>query len=773
MAEHLRWMPATLAGVAGLALLTALPGRGAEYTVHVVEPAITDRLILAGEPLPPVCREAGTLHVSACRGEYEPASFVLSAAKPLTAVRIEVGALRGPGGEWPGNAVDARLVQEAYRPFCAGSAVMPTLLVHDGGLLALEPAPTPEDPAAMKLVAKGPRRDADELQPVDVPDRRQFWITVHVPETAEAGTYETSVRVLPANDQPVELRLQVEVYPFTLLPSMLEYSIYHPVYLDADFPAGHTYKFADIAGPQYEAELRDLLAHGVDNPDMYTGVTVRADGTLDYAKVERVVELRRRAGLRPRCLYLLGHPLVFVDRPLTPDERERNHRYVREINAWAAGHGFAEVYFAANDEWWGEKLRRESDSLRSVQEAGGKTFVAVMGRPDFFDLVGEVLTRPVLEAHGPQGHMELYARETKSYNAAEQVRRADEIAQVGIAALERLAQDPDYERAISGVHRLGRKILSYSTYRHPLPAFQRRREGLALWRLGFDGNKDWAYTHITGDRLNQTLGFAMVYRTDGGVLDTLHWEGFREGVDDVRYLTTLLDALGRAGGRYPTAPLVSETVAWLGGVDVFHGDLDAIRRELARRTMALQDLGPRTLTPEQVLAGVAVAAVRVVALPEPWRWKMDPDDKGVREAWFASGLDDSAWQPMRTDTEAKGWGSDTGYGWYRNVLPLSAEQAATAHAYLYFGACDEDAWVYVNGKELLEHSCRTTGLLDSEIWDRPFVVPLTGVKLDGNDLLAVRVLNRSAMGGIWKPVRLVLSPQELSVEQVRALIATR
>ena len=34
--------------------------------------------------------------------------------------------------------------------------------------------------------------------------------------------------------------------------------------------------------------------------------------------------------------------------------------------------------------------------------------------------------------------------------------------------------------------------------------------------------------------------FNMVYPTADGVIDTVQWEGYREGIDDVRYLTTLL-----------------------------------------------------------------------------------------------------------------------------------------------------------------------------------------------------------------------------------------
>ena len=88
--------------------------------------------------------------VFACRGEYEPVSFVVSAAKPLEAVRIEAEPLNGPGGQWPEAALDVRVVKSYYRGALAGAATIPTLLVHDESFLAIEPDPTPENPNNMK-----------------------------------------------------------------------------------------------------------------------------------------------------------------------------------------------------------------------------------------------------------------------------------------------------------------------------------------------------------------------------------------------------------------------------------------------------------------------------------------------------------------------------------------------------------------------------------------------------------------------------------------------
>ncbi|MDP7743902.1 MAG: hypothetical protein QGF67_20860, partial [Lentisphaeria bacterium] len=171
-------------------------------------------------------------------------------------------------------------------------------------------------------------------------------------------------------------------------------------------------------------------------------------------------------------------------------------------------------------------------------------------------------------------------------------------------SFERQVNHETYRQAIDGVHRQGRKIFTYTTLRAPLPQWHRRQEGLGLWRMGFDGVMNWAYCHINGDGASQAMYFAMVFRTEGGVVDTLHWEGFREGVDDVRYLTTLGAMLHQTLGRFPDDPLIAQTHEWLKNIDTAQGDLDAIRREMAQRIIALQDLGHKDLPPEEAIANL-------------------------------------------------------------------------------------------------------------------------------------------------------------------------
>lgn len=69
----------------------------------------------------------------------------------------------------------------------------------------------------------------------------------------------------------------------------------------------------------------------------------------------------------------------------------------------------------------------------------------------------------------------------------------------------------------------------------------------------------------------------MAYPTVDGVFDTLQWEGYREGVDDTRYLAMLLDAIDRAE---PAKGRDADTARqWLDSLDI-NGDLDAIRTEM-------------------------------------------------------------------------------------------------------------------------------------------------------------------------------------------------
>ena len=77
-----------------------------------------------------------------------------------------------------------------------------------------------------------------------------------------------------------------------------------------------------------------------------------------------------------------------------------------------------------------------------------------------------------------------------------------------------------------------------------------------------------------------------VMRGPRGPLDTLSWEGYREGYDDARYLATLQNTMAQARAAGKQTELVAQTRRWLDSITV-DANLDAWRREMARRTEML------------------------------------------------------------------------------------------------------------------------------------------------------------------------------------------
>ncbi len=127
-----------------------------------------------------------------------------------------------------------------------------------------------------------------------------------------------------------------------------------------------------------------------------------------------------------------------------------------------------------------------------------------------------------------------------------------------------------------------------------------------------------------------------------------------------------------------------------------------------------------------------------------WMFRPDPDNKGVTEKWCDAKAVAPDWSPIEIARfwQEQGWDYD-GYGWYRRTIALDEKPAGKVR--IAFAGCDESADVYLNGERVGGHDVGESG------WDQPFSVDLTGKLRAGANELAVRVLNRTGPGGIWKP----------------------
>jgi hypothetical protein len=129
---------------------------------------------------------------------------------------------------------------------------------------------------------------------------------------------------------------------------------------------------------------------------------------------------------------------------------------------------------------------------------------------------------------------------------------------------------------------------------------------------------------------------------------------------------------------------------------------------------------------------------------EGWLFHTDPKGQGEASGWQQPGLNDSRWQMVRT---AEWWepqiGPYDGVAWYRRTIDIP-----TGTTCLWFGAVDESAWVYLDGELVGQHDEGESG------WDQRFRIDLPANLTPGNHMLAVKVLDRTLKGGIWKSIKL-------------------
>lgn len=566
-------------------------------------PAITNTPILPWADIP--ASPSDVLALRACRGEYEPASFVTYPIQDDLTLEVSATDLRGSTGVISAENVDIRVVKCWYQagggegyshppryveevgekdimildntPVDEGRRILtPELLLKDDDLVRTEKwyrqnfvklkypdgkerwlwtsAPRvvfpdgktvqpwlmspdtlgqPEDMSVENL----PIQDAQTLQPVRIPKRtsKQFWITVHVPREAKAGNYEGSIEIRSQGALLETLRLTLEVLPFDLEANPLESSIYLHFFGSKGF-IGITLdeKGGGSVGPdirsvaQYRAELKNLLAHGVDNPTE----------SVPYEQLETALRIRQEVGMNNEILYHTYEGLGGWT--VKPVDVER----LKKVVALARKYGYKEVYFYGLDEAQGDRLKESRPELEKIHEAGGKIFTAGLASSlggDSFEVVGDLQDLMVMSC-------------------------------------------PPQNEDAAKWHGKGHKIMSYANPQSGFekPETYRRNYGLVLDCAGYDGGMTFSYYWFGWNDFNIMPPYRdhnFVYPTADGVIDTIQWEGYREGMDDLRYLATLRKAIKDAGAA-GSSKQAAAAKAFIDTLDVNKADLNIVRNEM-------------------------------------------------------------------------------------------------------------------------------------------------------------------------------------------------
>lgn len=502
---------------AGVAQNSETSGENAKrpLIVYRLDPITNTRVLPNSFPNIPG-EEGGELSLAGCRGEYESASLAIYARQELKNLQLEISDLRCANQVLPKSSFEPFVVKCWYQ---AGRDVMfhdgvkrfvPELLLKDDALVRVDTQnetnqvrSTEESGGTGYLPASGkdPKEleqlrpvDAATLQPLTIPGEtvKQFWLTLHIPDNAAGGTYTGTVRLSAAGIKTVEVPISVTVHDFELAYPRMVYSIYYPGKLSAE-PTEGTIAAHYKSEEQMRAELADMVAHGVQYPNLWQA----------YSKelVPRALKLREEAGM-PNDLLFINTP------PGAPASAAGTVSGWRELTE---GFGYDDIYLYGLDEAHGTQLRIQKPSWENVQKAGGKMYASAW-KEDPFEVMGSRLNVLVWSG-GCQP------------NKAKQW------------------------------HSVGSKIFSYSNPQVGVeePLLYRYNYGLALWKADYDGSMtfayQYAYGHIWNDFDSENFrDHCFAYPTANGVVGTLQWEGFREGVDDVRYINTLEQAIEKAAG---------------------------------------------------------------------------------------------------------------------------------------------------------------------------------------------------------------------------------
>ena len=468
------------------ALAAAVPPSDRGFRVHVVPP-LDD---LDPAKLPPAEWEGAALKAFASRGEYEPFGAAIYASKALKQLTVRVTDLRGPDNAViGGGALDLRVVKRYLRRRWYHSS--------------------PDD-------AVFNSRYLLRAEPFDmaVNTFRRLHLIVHVPAEARPGVYRGTLRVAAAGTAAVELPVELEVLDIALGAPKKHYAAY--------YYGRHTGRPEAEVEQIIRRELADLRAHGATRLLWRPRIGYRREGkdiVVDYGDVRKHVTLLREFGFQPPYIVWTGlEGLARVTESEESQEFQRvGERALRGLMELAQRKGWGEVAVTHMDEVFGRnRMGRYLRLTKIVRRVPGlRMYITFHTRPT--PEVDEMtrLIDPFVDIRGYHGHsidMWLAAKHSFGELGAQLRKSGDEAwCYYNPRSIE---VTPEWMRVVNGVW---------------------------LWLGPITTHCPWIYNSYRGDPLDDADGFDFGYAFPVGdeIVPTRLWEGYREGVDDCRYLSTL------------------------------------------------------------------------------------------------------------------------------------------------------------------------------------------------------------------------------------------
>jgi len=473
-----------------------------------------------------VAGETLSLSTRLCRGMREALSFCIR-SNGYASVGVTVENPESPAPQLDIRYVKCWWQREAYAASPEG--LVPELLLKDPGIVTVNTSSGTNTPAATF-------NDAETLQDIVLGRNvtQQYWVTVYVPPTAVTGTYTIPVTITKNAETDSTFNVTVEVLPFELSESPMEFYLYSASYLAATGTSGKTEEV-------YSAELANMKAHGFDTPtckqpfwtyfgQQPDGVPVTATEIAGAASIAKIIELRAAAGLAI-------NPMVF-EFALGATLSE-NIWY-----PWWTGVPATPYPTYPSEEW------TAAVGVRLTQLQYVKDFLAPLGVTDLYIFGADEISNPGEMAVLKPIYEAVQGIGIKIFNSVS-AGGASVLANMGASVDACVTNDPTYDPA--AWHAINKQVWLYGPTSPELPVlYYRNRYGISALRSKFDAVCPYIWFEAYGspaDMFDDTYGSYKTHNltlptANGLLIDTIQNEAMRAAKNDVDFAQTLVAHAG-------------------------------------------------------------------------------------------------------------------------------------------------------------------------------------------------------------------------------------